>query len=81
MAELTAMQHNEKVLEQIAKKQAEIDELKKSIKPMEPVKEVSLVHCNADALKHRMAEFARRDEVKSAIEEVAKAKAPKKPAK
>jgi len=29
MAELTAMQHNEKVLEQIAKKKAEIDELKK----------------------------------------------------
>ena len=50
--------------------QAQIDELRGELKPIEAVEEIPLHILNGDAVAARMAEFAKRDEIKAAINEV-----------
>lgn len=67
-AELTPEQHNEQVFAKVSQLRTEIDELLKSLKPVQAKQEVDLVTCNAGALSERLAEFERRDAAKAAVE-------------
>ena len=61
---------NDQIFTKISQLQAEIDELRGQLAPVESVPEVDLATCNAGAVDSRMAEFAKRDEIKAAINEV-----------
>ena len=61
---------NEQIFTKISQLQAEIETLRGQLAPVESVPEVDLATCNAGAVDSRMAEFAKRDEIKSAINEV-----------
>jgi len=61
---------NDQIFTKISQLQAEIEELRGQLAPVESVPEVDLATCNAGAVDSRMAEFAKRDEIKSAINEV-----------
>ena len=70
MAELTTEQHNNEIWAKIAKLQSQIDELRGELKPIEAVEEIPLHIINGDAVANRMAEFAKRDAAKEALNEV-----------
>ena len=61
---------NDEIFTKISQLQAEIEELRGQLAPVEDVPEVDLATCNAGAVDSRMAEFAKRDEIKAAINEV-----------
>ena len=61
---------NEQIFTKISQLQAEIETLRGQLAPIESVPEVDLATCNAGAVDSRMAEFAKRDEIKAAINEV-----------
>ena len=61
---------NDQIFTKISQLQAEIEELRGQLAPVESVPEVDLATCNAGAVDSRMAEFAKRDEIKAAINEV-----------
>ena len=61
---------NEQIFTKISQLQAEIETLRGQLAPVESVPEVDLATCNAGAVDSRMAEFAKRDEIKAAINEV-----------
>ena len=61
---------NDQIFTKISQLQAEIEELRSQLAPVESVPEVDLATCNAGAVDSRMAEFAKRDEIKAAINEV-----------
>ena len=66
MAQLT----NDQIFTKISQLQAEIETLRGQLAPVESVPEVDLATCNAGAVDSRMAEFAKREEIKAAINEV-----------
>ena len=66
MAQLT----NDQIFTKISQLQAEIETLRGQLASVESVPEVDLATCNAGAVDSRMAEFAKRDEIKAAINEV-----------
>ena len=70
MSELTTEQHNNEIWAKIAKLQDQIDEIRKELKPIEAVEEIPLHILNGDAVSARMAEFAKRDAAKEALNEV-----------
>ena len=61
---------NDQIFTKISQLQSEIEELRSQLAPVESVPEVDLATCNAGAVDSRMAEFAKRDEIKAAINEV-----------
>lgn len=61
---------NDQIFTKISQLQAEIEELRGQLAPVESVPEVDLATCNAGAVDSRMAEFAKRDEIKAAINDV-----------
>ena len=61
---------NDQIFTKISQLQAEIEELRSQLAPVESVPEVDLATCNAGAVDSRMADFAKRDEIKAAINEV-----------
>ena len=61
---------NDQIFTKISQLQAEIETLRAQLAPVESVPEVDLATCNAGAVDSRMAEFAKRDEIKAAINEV-----------
>ena len=61
---------NEQIFTKISQLQSEIETLRGQLAPIESVPEVDLATCNAGAVDSRMAEFAKRDEIKAAINEV-----------
>lgn len=61
---------NDQIFTKISQLQAEIETLRGQLVPVESVPEVDLATCNAGAVDSRMAEFAKRDEIKAAINEV-----------
>ena len=61
---------NDEIFTKISQLQAEIETLRAQLAPVESVPEVDLATCNAGAVDSRMAEFAKRDEIKAAINEV-----------
>ena len=61
---------NDQIFTKISQLQAEIEELRCQLAPVDSVPEVDLATCNAGAVDSRMAEFAKRDEIKAAINEV-----------
>ena len=61
---------NDQIFTKISQLQSEIDALRGQLAPVESVPEVDLATCNAGAVDSRMAEFAKRDEIKAAINEV-----------
>ena len=61
---------NDQIFTKISQLQAEIEALRGQLAPVESVPEVDLATCNAGAVDSRMAEFAKRDEIKAAINEV-----------
>ena len=61
---------NDQIFTKISQLQAEIETLRGQLAPVESVPEVDLATCNAGAVDSRMADFAKRDEIKAAINEV-----------
>ena len=61
---------NDQIFTKISQLQAEIEELRGQLASVESVPEVDLATCNAGAVDSRMADFAKRDEIKAAINEV-----------
>ena len=61
---------NDQIFTKISQLQADIETLRGQLTPVESVPEVDLATCNAGAVDSRMAEFAKRDEIKAAINEV-----------
>ena len=61
---------NDQIFTKISQLQAEIETLRGQLSPVESVPEVDLATCNAGAVDSRMADFAKRDEIKAAINEV-----------
>ena len=61
---------NDQIFTKISQLQTEIEELRSQLAPVDSVPEVDLATCNAGAVDSRMAEFAKRDEIKAAINEV-----------
>ena len=61
---------NDQIFTKISQLQSEIEELRGQLAPVESVPEVDLATCNAGAVDSRMADFAKRDEIKAAINEV-----------
>ena len=61
---------NDQIFTKISQLQAEIEELRGQLSPVDSVPEVDLATCNAGAVDSRMADFAKRDEIKAAINEV-----------
>ena len=61
---------NDQIFTKISQLQAEIEELRGQLAPVDSVPEVDLATCNAGAVDSRMADFAKRDEIKAAINEV-----------
>ena len=61
---------NDQIFTKISQLQADIEELRGQLAPVDSVPEVDLATCNAGAVDSRMAEFAKRDEIKAAINEV-----------
>ena len=61
---------NDQIFTKISQLQAEIEELRSQLAPVDSVPEVDLATCNAGAVDSRMADFAKRDEIKAAINEV-----------
>ena len=61
---------NEQIFTKISQLQSEIETLRGQLAPVESVPEVDLATCNAGAVDSRMAEFAKCDEIKAAINEV-----------
>ena len=61
---------NDQIFTKISQLQTEIEELRGQLAPVESVPEVDLATCNAGAVDSRMADFAKRDEIKAAINEV-----------
>ena len=61
---------NDQIFTKISQLQAEIETLRAQLAPVESVPEVDLATCNAGAVDSRMEEFAKRDEIKAAINEV-----------
>ena len=61
---------NEQIFTKISQLQAEIETLRGQLAPVDSVPEVDLATCNAGAVDSRMADFAKRDEIKAAINEV-----------
>ena len=61
---------NDQIFTKISQLQTEIEELRGQLSPVDSVPEVDLAICNAGAVDSRMAEFAKRDEIKAAINEV-----------
>lgn len=65
---MTNNEHNEAVLAKISALMAEIDELKKDIKPIELEQGVSLAECNAGAREQHFAKYAQQAAIKAAVE-------------
>ena len=61
---------NDQIFTKISQLQAEIEELRGQLAQVDSVPEVDLATCNAGAVDSRMADFAKRDEIKAAINEV-----------
>ena len=61
---------NDHIFTKISQLQSEIETLRGQLAPVESVPEVDLATCNAGAVDSRMAEFAKRDEIKAAIDVV-----------
>ena len=61
---------NDQIFTKISQLQSEIETLRGQLAPVESVPEVDLATCNAGAVDSRMAEFAKREEIKAAINEV-----------
>ena len=61
---------NDQIFTKISQLQTEIEELRGQLAPVDSVPEVDLATCNAGAVDSRMADFAKRDEIKAAINEV-----------
>ena len=61
---------NDQIFTKISQLQAEIEELRSQLSPVDSVPEVDLATCNAGAVDSRMAEFSKREEIKPAINEV-----------
>ena len=61
---------NDQIFTKISQLQSEIDALRGQLAPVDSVPEVDLATCNAGAVDSRMADFAKRDEIKAAINEV-----------
>ena len=61
---------NDQIFTKISQLQSEIEELRGQLAPVDSVPEVDLATCNAGAVDSRMADFAKRDEIKAAINEV-----------
>jgi hypothetical protein len=61
---------NGQIFTKISQLQSEIETLRGQLAPVKSVPEVDLATCNAGAVDSRMAEFAKRDEIKAAINEV-----------
>ena len=61
---------NDQIFTKISQLQVEIETLRGQLAPVDSVPEVDLATCNAGAVDSRMAEFAKRDEIKAAINEV-----------
>ena len=61
---------NDQIFTKISQLQSEIEELRSQLAPVDSVPEVDLATCNAGAVDSRMADFAKRDEIKAAINEV-----------
>ena len=61
---------NDQIFTKISQLQAEIETLRGQLAPVDSVPEVDLATCNAGAVDSRMADFAKRDEIKAAINEV-----------
>ena len=61
---------NDQIFTKISQLKSEIETLRGQLAPVESVPEVDLATCNAGAVDSRMAEFAKRDEIKAAISEV-----------
>ena len=61
---------NDQIFTKISQLQTEIEELRGQLSPVDSVPEVDLATCNAGAVDSRMADFAKRDEIKAAINEV-----------
>ena len=61
---------NDQIFTKISQLQAEIEELRSQLAPVDSVPEVDLATCNAGAVDSRMSEFSKRDEIKAAINEV-----------
>ena len=51
--ELTNKQHNTAVFAEIKKLEGDIDKLKQTLKPVEPIKNATLAECNAMARKKK----------------------------
>ena len=61
---------NDQIFTKISQLQSDIETLRGQLAPVESVPEVDLATCNAGAVDSRMSEFAKRDEIKAAINEV-----------
>ena len=61
---------NDQIFTKISQLRSEIETLLSQLAPVESVPEVDLATCNAGAVDSRMADFAKRDEIKAAINEV-----------
>ena len=61
---------NDQIFTKISQLQSEIEELRCQLAPVDSVPEVDLATCNAGAVDSRMDDFAKRDEIKAAINEV-----------
>ena len=61
---------NDQIFTKISQLQSEIETLRGQLAPVDSVPEVDLATCNAGAVDSRMADFAKRDEIKAAINEV-----------
>ena len=58
---------NDELLAKIAKYTEAIKKLKTMLKPLPPLKQMSLVECNAGMVAARNAKFAAQDQIKNAL--------------
>lgn len=70
--ELSPAAHNAEVWKKISAMQEEIEALKLTFAPVEPIKEVSLQHANESLLEQRMAQFNSAALQQSALAEMLK---------
>lgn len=68
---MTNNEFNEGVLAEISKKLAEIEELKKTLKPADVLPEVTLAMCNAGAREAHFAKYAAEERLQKALAMVA----------
>lgn len=63
---MTNNEHNEKVLAEVSKLNSQVEDLLETLKPADPIVEMTLQECNAGALAARMAKFGIVEEVEPA---------------